>query len=322
MPDTPGAEAATQTAQPSEAAEASKVFETIAGSQPADERNGDAAPPATDKGTTQPAPGPTRVPTTHLQGLNSAEQREAAIVARRALERDGWDGATIDSLPLEKVLSIGAKARERQSDIDRKISKARELEEEYLSLKAERGDEETDEGYGDPDLDEIRAINPELADRLAEKLNETQEGLQRAEVERFEREYLGTVASLSTDYPQLADPAVEARVFARMKKLALAGEFEDIPPGPERIRRAVETAAVIELETSPRTMAQQRLIQRGDLERNGQPDTGRETGRDIPEDLESWAMAELRRGRKPDDVNQEFIKLREAQRASRPGSKG
>lgn len=319
MPETPGAEAASTPAQPSEAAQASKVFETIAGSQPADEQTKEAAPPATGQGITQ-GPQKTRIPVEHLQG--NSDQREAAVVARRALERDGWDPKTIDSLPLETVLSVGAKARERQSDIDRKINKARELEDEYQALRAERGDTDEEESLGDPDLDELRAINPELAERIAGRQAEAEQRLTEVQVERAEREFRGTIVALQADYPELSDPSVEAKVFARVAKLARNGEFDDIPPGPERLRRAVESAVAIELDQSPRTMAQQRLIQRGDFERNGQPDTGREQGRDIPEDLESWAMAELRRGRKADSVNEEFLRLRAAQKGAVPGRAG
>ena len=235
------------------------------------------------------------------------EGRQRIELAKSALKRDRWSSAEIEALSPATLVQVGERRREAQAENDRLGNRLHEREAELEELRREHGIED---GYNDPELDELAQSNPELARRMAERIQAADDASNQADILAVEETLQSGMTDLQESYPQLATSEVRERVIHRAAALARSGAYENREASDDLVLEVLETATRIELGEGTMHTAQTKLLKQNHEQRLGQPDVGNATEDKSAKDPEDWALEQLEKGEMtPDQINKRYNQM-------------
>lgn len=261
------------TGKDDEAAALEKAMPPKPGEEPDAGDKGDEHPQEVSEATAdKPAPKADESP------KETPEHREALVIARRALERDGWDADDIAALKPERLLAMGEKRRKVQADQDALGRKVAALK------KPKTDDAETREPASERtrDLDDI--LNELEGGETAETRKTAEDAEPNARTRELEaklaardadllRTRVGAVErELLNEFPGLKDPGNRQAVILKMAKLDPRGECAESEP---ELAKLMREAAYIVFGPELKQKNEQSRRERAERTRSvvdGQPD--------------------------------------------------
>lgn len=214
---------------------------------------------------------------------STPEDRQKLVDAKTQLRYDGWTDEDFNEMSADRILKLGAKAKERHREIARALARAN---------KQQAGDGgNPDDGYSRDQkttgAGSQRGNQPDPLDALLDELDGTRDtgtnadkpdadGKQNNEVEelRFEllrRNVADSFKRIQQAFPQARNKTVQDRILAKM---------DELDPDHARSRTAesvaqlMQDAAYIELGPSLRESAKRNSRDRYQQAVDGQPDMG------------------------------------------------
>lgn len=226
----------------------------------------------------------------------TAGEREALVVAKRALRLAGFNDADLDGLPPARVLVLGKQASDRNAKVNAALRQAAEIRK-----KAAAGGDPADGDFSDtatenrgrraPKPDRIDALIDELEGKTPEpdpeadpeldaiadpKTKAIQAELAEARQELLARNIQDGISGLLADFPQLRGKEAKAALYEAMDRLDPTGAAQG---NRDELHRLMRDAAYITIGPVITERAKQERRAKAQAERDGQPDTGGDTAR-------------------------------------------